>query len=625
MSGLMVKVRTALALGLPNLWRVTVYRLGVKLGLNPVRRIHASIPTGVFFSAMAPSSPPEEGDASGSKGPPTSFLPAAQQWFDHHCYFGWYRLADPSIPHWHENPFTGVAVQQPTRSWWQIPDFDETLGDIKAVWEASRFDWALVFAQHTLNGNPETLARLNAWLADWAQSNPPYCGPNWKCGQEASIRVMHLAMAALLLGQHRRTTLPLQGLVKAHLMRIAPTIHYAIAQDNNHGTSEAAALFIGGSWLATLGEREGDRWLQQGRQWLENRASRLIEDDGSFSQYSVNYHRLMLDTYSMAEYWRQRLGLPTFSPLLYRRLQAAAYWLYQMTQVETGDAPNLGANDGARLLPLGDSEYRDFRPSVQLAMALFGDCCAYEGEGSWNLPLHWLGIPVPMKAAEPSGYGQFNQGGYSLLRRGRAFAVLRFPRFRFRPSQADALHVDLWITGHNLLRDAGTYSYAAGDDVTQYFGGTASHNTIQFDDRDQMPRLSRFLFGDWLQARAVLPVTESDDTVTAAAGYADSQDATHHRQVDLSDHHLRVTDEVAGFVHKAVLRWRLAPGAWRIEGDTVHWGNHALRVTASVPIQRFLLISGWESRYYLQKESVPVLEVEIRQSGRLITEYQFPR
>jgi hypothetical protein len=32
-----------------------------------------------------------------------------------------------------------------------------------------------------------------------------------------------------------------------------------------------------------------------------------------------------------------------------------------------------------------------------------------------------------------------------------------------------------------------------------YFAGTASHNTIQFDDRDQMPRVSRFLFGDWLK------------------------------------------------------------------------------------------------------------------------------
>ena len=44
------KIRTALALGLPNLGRVLWYRAGVKLGLNPVRRLRARIPEGPFFT-----------------------------------------------------------------------------------------------------------------------------------------------------------------------------------------------------------------------------------------------------------------------------------------------------------------------------------------------------------------------------------------------------------------------------------------------------------------------------------------------------------------------------------------------------------------------------------------------
>jgi hypothetical protein len=34
-----IKARTALALGVPNLVRALTYRLGVKTGLNPVRRL----------------------------------------------------------------------------------------------------------------------------------------------------------------------------------------------------------------------------------------------------------------------------------------------------------------------------------------------------------------------------------------------------------------------------------------------------------------------------------------------------------------------------------------------------------------------------------------------------------
>ena len=61
--------------------------------------------------------------------------------------------------------------------------------------------------------------------------------------------------------------------------------------------------------------------------------------------------------------------------------------------------------------------------------------------------------------------------------------------------------------------------------------GTSAHNTVTFDARDQMPRLGRFLFGDWLRAETVQTVQTDGDAVGAAAGYIDSAGARHHRQV----------------------------------------------------------------------------------------------
>jgi len=616
------KASTMLALGIPNLARVLGYRLGVKLGINPVRRIQANLTTGEFFKKIPLNPPFSKGEAKNSSASLTPPFEKGGLGGISLSYFGWHTTQHQAPPNWHQNPFNSETVQA-NLPWWQIPDFDQNLGDIKTVWEASRFDWVIHFSQQAAQGNETALNNLNHWLSDWCTHNPAYYGVNWKCGQEASIRVMHLAFAALLLQQHQQASPALQTLIKAHLQRIAPTIHYAIAQDNNHGTSEAAALFIGGSWLNQLGDNAGLKWQNLGRKWLENRAKRLIEADGSFSQYSVNYHRVMLDTYSMAEHWRQCLNLPPFSAPLYQQLQRATHWLYHMVQAETGDAPNLGANDGARLLPLSNTDYRDYRPSVQLAMALFCQQDAYGKDGSWNESLHWLNIPVPQQQVKPPPSMHFPDGGYSVLRKSNAFVLLRIPNFRFRPSQADALHVDLWLNGENLLRDAGTYSYNAGDEITRYFGGTASHNTIQFDNRDQMPRLSRFLFGEWLTAQDITPVHETDNTVIAAAGYRDYQKAYHHRTVSLSFQRLSVTDKVADFKHKAILRWRLQPGEWQIDGLTISNGKHHLSIHSTAPIIRFEIIQGWESRYYLQQTALPALEIEIHQAAELTTEYHF--
>lgn len=611
------KASTALALGLPNIGRAMVYRLGVRLGLNPVRRLQAAAPQGPFFRSAL---------LEVVTAPPVSSWQTSARLFSH-----WPFKLTAAPPDWLANPFNAQRVAQPERPWWQIPDFDPTVGDIKLIWELSRMDWVLAFAQRARNGDTGALNQLNAWLEDWCLHNPPFLGPNWKCGQEASIRVMHLIMATQLLGQAQKPTSALRELVQLHLMRIAPTVQYAMAQDNNHGTSEAAALFMGGSWLAAMGVVEGAQWSRTGLHWLENRAARLIGPQGSFSQYSLNYHRVMLDTFCMTEVWRRHLSLPKFSATYQARALAATHWLQHMVNPVNGDGPNLGANDGARLLQLTDTAYRDYRPSVQLAMALFAGQRAYAQDGPWNTPLKWLGVPLPANIAPNLDSLVADDGGFAILRRGVAMAMLRYPRFRFRPSQADALHLDLWLGGDNLLRDAGSYSYNTEPQWLNYFGGTASHNTVQFDKRDQMPRLSRFLFGRWLKTSLVEPLTVDSEATRFGAGYRDDKRCSHLRSVTLADTHLLVVDEVAGFSSKAILRWRLAPGPWKLQatadgcrltkvtGD----GAHVLTVQGTMRMIRCELAEGWESRHYLEKTVLQVLEIEVQQAGTITTEYNW--
>jgi hypothetical protein len=144
-----------------------------------------------------------------------------------------------------------------------------------------------------------------------------------------------------------------------------------------------------------------------------------------------------------------------------------------------------------------------------------------------------------------------------------------------------------------------------------------------------MPRLSRFLFGEWLKTDVFEPVSGADP-VTAAAAYRDHCGAFHHRSLRLYGNRLEVCDRVDGFTNRAVLRWRLAPGDWTLErteaggASVVSAGaGHRLQVSADVPVTRCELVEGWESLYYLEKTASPVLELEVACCGTLISQYEW--
>ena len=612
MQLLMIKIKTFLDLGLIECFSVLLYRIFTKLSIHPVCFIKADVPLAPFFQE--------------SKLPKLD-LPISSAWEDNSNLFS--HLERPLAnkpPHWLRNPLSTDNEDIKLIPWWKIPDFDYSNGDIKLIWEQSRMNWVVIFAQRVRNGDSYSLSRLNDWISDWSKKNPPYLGPNWKCGQEASIRVINLCCAALILGQEYNSLPSLQELIKLHLRRISPTLHYAIAQNNNHGTSEAAALFIGGSWLTALGSSDGEKYEILGRKWLNNRVTKLIEKDGSFSQYSTNYHRMMLDTLSIAEIWRRKINRDKFSPVFYNKASKATSWLYQMISPDNGNGPNLGANDGSLLIQLTDSEYRDYRPSVQLASCLFNNVRAYPNEGLWDSHLSWLGIINDSEESEEYVNCNFDYGGYKILRYGHAKLIFRFPKFRFRPSQADAMHVDFWIDGDNLLNDAGSYSYNSADNILNYFNGTAGHNTIQFDERDQMPKIGRFLFGNWLKAVNVSSVLKTNSFVKCSASYRDFKGSEHQREIILRDNSFEVVDKVSGFKNKAVIRWRLAGRNWVLKKYKniveVSNGKSNLKIDSNVDFAHVNLTEGWTSFFYMKKEKISTLEAEILEPGSLITNFK---
>lgn len=617
-SGWLERWRTARALGVGNVAKVVVYR-GMKRA--KVAKWMTSAPSTDVVGDLFPT---------GETIDETSLEPDLAVFFSKHEK----RLGD-HVP-WLYDPFADEEFEDPERHWSEIPDFVRPGRDIKAIWELSRFDWALKLALAARDsGGATAIARLNALVRDWQQHNPPYFGPNWKCGQETTIRMLQTLLAAHLIGRDGigegdAPSDALEAFVEIHAMRVAATLHYALAQNNNHSISEATGLFVAGGWLThhDAATARAQVWMERGRHWLERLVTRLFAEDGSFSQYSITYHRFVIDMLAQAEWWRRRLDLPPFSEVFDTRLRAGTRWLFDLIDPETGDGPNVGSNDGARLFVLTDTDYRDFRPSVQLAMKLFADRVPYP-EGKHDQQLISLGLaPEPRRPLERSSRVMADGGFVLMIPRpgGSAppsWASLRFPSFAFRPAHADALHLDLWAGGVNLLRDSGSYSYNPEPEATPDLRATSAHNTIEFDGRDQMPRLGRFLFGDWLKSSHVGELIEDEQGLSWTGAYKDGQGCHHKRTVTTDGALWRIRDEIEGQKQKAVLRWRLAPGNWQLDGLTLRSDLAEITIEAvgepdGAP-QAIALVEGKESRYYLDLETLPVLEVELGPAARSVS------
>lgn len=552
-------------------------------------------------------------------------------------YFGKVAVQTGFPPDWHRNPFTGLKVRADLH-WSKIDDFGN--GDIKIVWEPSRFGFTYPLVRAYWRTRDERYAET-FWqlLEDWQAQNPPQQGANWKCGQETSFRVMAWCFGLYGFLNAEATSaeraVALAQMVAVSGERIEGNLRYALSQRNNHGISEGMGLWTIGSLFPEL--RSARKWSELGREVLETQGRELIYADGSFTQHSLNYHRLMLHDYL----WSLRLdGLHegSFSAELKDRVRKASDFLFELQDEESGRVPNYGHNDGALLLPLNNCDYRDFRPVLQSAHYFFKGERRYEN-GLWDEDLLWLFGPDACEASiEVTVRNDLSAeiGGYYTLRSKKGFGFVRCATFRDRPAQADMLHLDLWWRGENIARDPGTYSYNAPSPWNNALAHTAYHNTVTVDGLDQMERVGKFLWLPWLRSRVRCYRRSSSGFMTyweaEHNGYERLKAPVSHRRgiLRLGDDWWLVLDALSSAGdHRYRLHWLFAdaPYQWdvnqrRLRLDTSAGTYHAQVVTsvadATVSLARADKDSprGWQSLYYHNRQ--PAISVDLTAQAKSI-------
>jgi len=409
-------------------------------------------------------------------------------------FFGtqYYHITD-----WLINPDTGYRYDA-AKHWTEIADFSPEAGDIKYVWEKSRFSFLYALLRYDWHARQDQSETVFGEIESWIAANPVNQGPNWRCSQEIALRVLNWTYA---LNYYKHSP----ALTEARFEKIVHSIYWQakhiesnidfsrIAVRNNHAITETLALYSIGLLYPFF--KESTRWKNCGKRWFEQEIAYQIYDDGTFLQFSMNYHRVVVQLLT----WGIELAhvnQERFADTVYDRAQKSLIFLRACQDLTTGWLPNYGNNDGALFFKFTDAHFRDYRPQLSHLSAVMA----------------FLGASAP---TTPSPIFSFKKSGYYLLRDADTLTFLRCGAYKDRPFQADNLHLDIWVNGQNILRDAGSYKYNTDAHWTRYFAGTASHNTVMLDSYDQMQKGPRFIWyhwakkanGQWAKAHNDAPTT----------------------------------------------------------------------------------------------------------------------
>lgn len=533
-------------------------------------------------------------------------------------------------PDWFLNPQTGQRIS-PDKHWTEIEHFDANAGDIKFIWEPSRFAWAYTLVRAYSVTSQEIYAeKFWSLFESWLDSNQPNMGPNFACGQECAIRLMAMCFALYGLTAAKASSverkIKLILAIAFHAERIEKNIGFAISTRTNHAMSEAAGLYTAGLLFPEF--KDSTQWVAIGKKVLIQVGIDQIYTDGSHIQHSMNYLRLILQDYL----WAIRLGQlnsDDFPKGIISRVAKAVEFIYQNQDEKNGRVPNYGSNDGSVIIPLNGCDYNDFRPVLQSCWYLIRGEKLYEN-GPWDEDLLWFFGPdaVTKPAVKKQRKSTaFSSGGYYTLRGEKSWAMFRCHSYRTRVGHIDPLHVDLWADGVNLLRDSGSYGYFIPKEpqLEYYFKSIWAHNTVIVDGAEPAQLISRFMWWPLLKSKLLKFAYEKNkgEVVGENSTHCNSSGRIiHRRHIVVKNDRWEITDEILGQdEHGVELRWQLPAAAQIVSSKAdltqVNLSNGwQLEVNSNeTAILRAESNAGYESLFYGYKQ--PSATLSIKKEGRL--------
>jgi len=515
------------------------------------------------------------------------------------------------------------GIESDTRYFRRIPYLNfERVGDYRVIWEMNRHQYLVAVAQaFVLTGRRDYLAEIERQLTSWIDQNPFQRGLNWTSALEVAFRALSWLWIYHLTGKHmedrfrRRLVIALDH----HGRHIERNLSLYFSP-NTHLQGEAVALHALGRLCPAL--PRGRQWRLKGHEIAVRQAEFQVRQDGSHFEQSAYYHMYALDFFLLhavlsepSDFYRETV------------LRMAEYLAALMGPSRT--LPLIGDDDGGRVFhPFGARE-RFGRATLATCGVLFDrpewviDESDLDQQAAW-----WFGkraerrVQSAVRGTLSTSAGHppesvasrlFTHSGMAVMNAGRVQLLMDAGPFGWGSgghSHSDTLSLVVRLDGEEILIDPGTYTYC--DPLWRdRFRGSAAHNTIRVDRRDQSLPTRQFRWDS-------KPQTEMREWVTNsrfdyAEGLCRYDDIVLRRRVWLDKPALAlILDEIRGpdGEHEIEQFWHTG-AATAPEGCGFRIGS---RVRLLLPTGERAELSeggdyGWRSPVFACKQSAQLIRV----------------
>jgi len=548
---------------------------------------------------------------------------------------------------WHRDPVSGHHWDKRFKA-----DYDlvhDRAADAKVVQELNRHQHLPRLAKaFLLTGDErfahEAIGQINSWI----DQNAVWEGLNWHSSLEIAIRCLSWLWTIFLL-------LPSQALGERVARRISKNLFLQIDQiyrypsiyssPNTHLVGEAAALFITGMIFQEL--PRSACWRKKGAALLTGAMRNHVLPDGMYFELSPYYHCYATDFFLQAMVLARTHRAP-FPDWMWSRLAQMIEIAAHLTRSD-GTIPLMGDDDGGRALALSSEHYSSYRDGICSGAVLFGRSDFKHVAESFAEETLWLlGPDAPSVfaslPARPSNKLRLagTSSGYFIQRSGweagdshLVFDCGNHGSESAGHAHADALSINLFSGGAELLVDPATSVYNCASEWRNFFRSTRAHNTIVVDELDQSTPADTFTWSSKATTRVV------KQFATAGLEYAEGEHhgyrrlrypITHNRRVlYVRPNYWVVADDLAGKgEHSFDFLFHFAPGAKLfIVGEEQHGeidcrarlNNQAslyISLFATAPMHAEALcgqispIQGWASSRYGERKPAPVFKGTVR-------------